>query len=56
MFDLDLRLFYFIYNQCRSLGSAFGFGAFEGFIMYLSIIMLAVSEVMNKKGKKCSSN
>ncbi|MGL5634879.1 MAG: hypothetical protein ACRCX8_16830 [Sarcina sp.] len=47
-----------IYNQCNSLGSALGFGAFEGGIIYFSIFSLiilkgtdAIKKVMSPKKK-----
>lgn len=55
MFNLDIRLFNYIYNNCKSLGSTFGFGAFEGLVMYSSLILLAIVKVRegnNKKAKK----
>jgi uncharacterized membrane protein YjgN (DUF898 family) len=52
MFNLDLKLFYYLYKNCRALGSAFGFGAFEGFIMYSSVIVLAVVKVLEAKKEK----
>ncbi|EOU1893557.1 hypothetical protein ACV3OB_16350 [Clostridium perfringens] len=30
-----------IYNSCKSLGSVFGFGAMEGFIIYFGIVAYA---------------
>lgn len=52
MFNLDFRLFNLIYNQCKSLGSVFYLGAFEGAIFYLSFIMLGITTVINKKDLK----
>lgn len=52
MFDLDLRLFNFIYNHCYQLGRSMGFGALEGFILYVSAIALGITTVINKKGDK----
>ncbi|MGL4655131.1 MAG: hypothetical protein ACRCWM_04475 [Sarcina sp.] len=47
-----------IYEECHSLGSALGFGAFEGGVIYFSVFSLiifkctdAVKEVFNKKNK-----
>lgn len=51
MFDLDLRLFNCIYTSCKSLGQEFGFGAFEGFVLYSSTILMVITEVMSKKAK-----
>ena len=56
MFDLDLQVFNYLYNTCKILGKTFGYGAFEGFIMYLGIIVLAVLkgiEISKRKSKKC---
>jgi integral membrane sensor domain MASE1 len=52
MFNLDLRLFNIIYTHCKVLGSAFGFGAFEGAVIYCSIILLAIIKVKESKAKK----
>lgn len=49
MFNLDIRIFNLIYQQCKSLGDAFYMGAFEGFIMYSSLIALAIVKVGEKK-------
>lgn len=47
-----LKLFYFIYNYCRTAGRIFGFGAFEGFVLYAGIIVWGISEAAKKKVKK----
>lgn len=52
MFNLDIGLFSFLYEHCKSLGNAFGFGAFEGLILYASVILLTVTTVTNKKVKQ----
>ena len=52
MFDLDIRVFNSIYYQCNQLGSLFGFGAFEGLVMYGSLILLAVIKVSEAKKVK----
>lgn len=52
MFDLDLKIFSFIYSNCRSLGRVFYLGAFEGFVMYSSLILLAVVKVKESNSKK----
>lgn len=31
-------MFELIYNSCKTLGSVFGFGALEGFIIYSGIV------------------
>lgn len=51
MFDLDIRLFNYIYTNCKSLGQAFGFGAFEGFVLYSSTILMAITTAISKKVK-----
>ncbi len=51
MFDLDIRLFNCIYTNCKALGSAFGFGAFEGFILYTGIILMVITTTLSKKAK-----
>ena len=55
MFDLDLALYAFLYRSCAKLGDVFGFGAWEGFIIYAGIITLAVLKgiEISKKVKKC---
>lgn len=52
MFDLDIALFKFIYRNCRHLGGIFGFGAFEGFVMYSSSILLAIVKAYEVKKVK----
>lgn len=52
MFNLDLQLFNFIYSNCKHLGGAFGYGAFEGFVLYGSVIALAIVKVTDSKSKK----
>lgn len=49
LFRTDLNLFNLIYQQCKSLGNVFYMGAFEGFVMYASIITLAIVKVGEKK-------
>ncbi|WP_252219383.1 MULTISPECIES: hypothetical protein [unclassified Clostridium] len=51
MFDLDIRLFNYIYINCKSLGQAFGFGAFEGFILYTGTILMVITTTLSKKAK-----
>ncbi|MGL5067059.1 MAG: hypothetical protein ACRC6T_04410 [Sarcina sp.] len=48
-----------IYEECNSLGSSFGFGAFEGGVIYFSVFSLiifkcidATKEVFDKKKSK----
>ncbi|WP_297519500.1 hypothetical protein [uncultured Clostridium sp.] len=45
-----------IYEECNSLGSSFGFGAFEGGVIYFSVFSLiifkfidAISNTLKKK-------
>lgn len=45
-------MFSLIYEQCYILGHAIGFGAFEGLILYASVIMLGITTITNKKGEK----
>lgn len=52
MFNLDLQLFNFIYSNCKHLGGAFGYGAFEGFVLYGSVIALAIVKVTDINSKK----
>lgn len=52
MFDLDIRLFNIIYHQCKILGSIFSMGAFEGFIMYVSVVALGIVKVQEARHKK----
>lgn len=46
---LDSIIYNFIYRHCYALGKVFGYGALEGFIMYLGIIVLGVVEGTNLK-------
>ncbi|XZI43583.1 hypothetical protein ACSXEP_15725 (plasmid) [Clostridium perfringens] len=41
-----------IYNSCKSLGSVFGFGAMEGFIIYFGIVAYAFLKATGSKDKK----
>ncbi|NMF04592.1 hypothetical protein ACUH7Y_09735 [Clostridium beijerinckii] len=52
MFNLDIQLFNIIYSNCRHLGGAFGYGAFEGLVLYSSVIALAIVKVTDSKSKK----
>ncbi|HFD2054535.1 TPA: hypothetical protein ACF2DR_001711 [Clostridium perfringens] len=46
-------MFDIIYNSCKALGSTFGFGSFEGFIIYAGIVSYGVLRVTEgNKGKK----
>lgn len=53
MLDEDfLKLFYLLFNQCRIVGRLFGFGAFEGLVLYAGIIVLGITEASKQKVKK----
>lgn len=52
MFNLDIQLFNYLYHQCRELGSAFGFGAFEGMILYTAFATWGITSVINAKKAK----
>lgn len=56
MFKLDSFVLTLLYNQCKTIGTSIGFGAFEGFVVYFSIVTLAVlkgtSNINIKKVKK----
>lgn len=52
MFKLDIAIFNWVYNQCLSLGSIFGFGALEGFLMYLVLFSQAFVIDKKKVGRK----
>ncbi|NOW07880.1 hypothetical protein [Clostridium beijerinckii] len=52
MFNLDLQIFNFIYSNCKHLGGAFGYGAFEGFVLYGSVIALAIVKVTDSNVNK----
>lgn len=49
MFDLDILLFNYLYGLCKAFGGVFSLGAFEGFIMYSSILAWGTSIVINAK-------
>lgn len=46
---LDVIVLSFIYKQCLILGSAFGFGAFEGGVIYASLLTLLGFKVAENK-------
>lgn len=52
MFNLDIKLFSFLYSYCKSLGNIFGYGAFEGLVMYAGVILLGVIKATEKKINK----
>lgn len=41
MFKLDSIFFSFIFNSCKTLGNTFGYGAFEGAVIYLGLFTIA---------------
>lgn len=45
-------MFDIIYNACKMAGGVFGFGAFEGFIIYAGTITYGYLVVCGKKGDK----
>lgn len=49
LFRTDISIFNLVYQQCKGLGSIFCMGAFEGFVMYASIITLAIVKVGEHK-------
>ncbi len=53
MFDLDLRLFSFIYNNSKALGNSLGYGAYEGFLFIFIIIAGISISILNKRDKIC---
>lgn len=52
MFGLDKVIFYFVYKHCLRVGSSFGFGAFEGFIMYFMAISSGIIIYFEKRTKR----
>lgn len=52
MFNLDLQFFNFIYSNCKHLGGAFGYGTFEGLVLYSSVIALAIVKVTDINNSK----
>lgn len=49
MFNLDLEIIRFLYLKCKSAGEIFGFGAFEGAVIYAGMITLAFLQGSKKK-------
>lgn len=46
-------MFDIIYNSCKILGTVFGFGAFEGFIIYAGVVTYVFLRVTgSNKDKK----
>lgn len=52
MLNSDIRVFNYVYNNCRQMGNIFGFGAFEGFIMYGSLLSLGLVRFFETKKVK----
>ncbi|NOW07242.1 hypothetical protein [Clostridium beijerinckii] len=52
MFNLDVQLFNYLYSSCKLLGNAFYMGAFEGFVLYSSVMVLAIVKVTDSNSKK----
>ena len=48
----NMNIFQVIYHYCNSLGRAFGLGALEGGIIYVSIFLYAYTVAFEKKGAK----
>lgn len=55
MFNLDIILFDFLYKHCRSLGNAFGYGSFEGLVLYSTVVLLGITATLDKRKKKNDS-
>lgn len=51
MFGLDTLILNFFFSQFKMLGTMFGFGAFEGFILYLGVMMAGISSITGKEKK-----
>lgn len=52
-FYLDIEIAKVAYNSCQRLGQVFGYGAFEGMVMYMSVITLGIFEgIRTSKRKK----
>ena len=49
MFKLDKQIIGFIYEQCKTLGCAFGYGALEGMIIYIGAITAGILELLKVK-------
>lgn len=52
MFVLDNLIVGWAYAKCLALGTTFYLGAFEGFVIYLGIIVAVVFKAMEKKKVK----
>ena len=48
MFTLDKIIFDSVYSACKNLGSVFELGALEGFILYSSMIVCAITSRFSK--------
>ncbi len=51
MFSLDMKVFNYIYSNCRQIGNIFGYGAFEGFIMYSGLISIGLLKLLETARK-----
>jgi hypothetical protein len=47
--NLDVQLFNYFYQQCKSLGGVFGFGAFEGLVLYAGAAAWGIISLTNAK-------
>lgn len=45
-------MFNFFYEHSLKLGRSFEFGAFEGLVIYASVIMCGITSVISKKSDK----
>lgn len=49
MFKLDIEVFNFIYNICKSFGNCFMLGAFEGAVLLGGSVTATILTYMNPK-------
>ena len=49
MFSIDKSIISFIYNQCYKLGTSFGYGFKEGFLIYFICI---IAPFVSRGGKR----
>lgn len=47
--NLDVQIFNYFYQQCRTLGGVFGFSAFEGFVLYAGAATWGIISLTNAK-------
>lgn len=52
MFGLDSVIFSFFYRQFKILGSVIGYGAKEGAILYLLILIALINLFLDSKRRK----